>query len=137
MKSILWGIIWICIFLFFACSRDFSPLTTEYEEKTLSAEIFVAYDEPPSPIGGLSAIQKALIYPQSAIDAKLEGRVVVNCLIDTMGLVKKTSMLVSLSNDCDNAAINAIKSIHWLPAKCKNKPVNVWIGIPVVFRLPE
>ncbi|MBN2411830.1 energy transducer TonB [candidate division KSB1 bacterium] len=101
-----------------------------------SATIFVAYDEAPQPIGGFAAIQRNLVYPEIARKAGVEGRVVVNCLIDEKGSVIRTNILKSLGNNgCDEAAVAAIKSVKWKPAKQRDKPVKVWIGIPVVFKL--
>jgi len=101
-----------------------------------SADIFVAYDEAPQPIGGFGAIQRALVYPEIARKAGVEGRVVVNCLIDEKGNVIRTRILKSLGNNgCDEAAVAAIQSVKWKPAKQRDKPVKVWIGIPVVFKL--
>ena len=101
-----------------------------------SADIFVAYDEAPQPIGGFGAIQRSLVYPEIARKAGVEGRVVVNCLIDEKGNVIRTRILKSLGNNgCDEAAVAAIQSVKWKPAKQRDKPVKVWIGIPVVFKL--
>ena len=101
-----------------------------------SSTIFVAYDEPPVPIGGFSAIQKRLVYPEIARKAGVEGRVYVNVLIDEKGNVIKTKILKSLGNNgCDEAAEAAIKAVKWKPAKQRDKPVKVWVGIPVVFKL--
>jgi len=109
------------------------PPPEEDEEET---PIFVAYDEPPQPIGGFQAIQQNLEYPEIARKAGVEGRVVVNVLIDEQGNVIDTEILKSLGNNgCDQAAIEAIKSVKWKPAKQRDKPVKVWVGIPVVFRL--
>jgi protein TonB len=106
------------------------------EEVDESTQIFVAYDEPPAPIGGFAAIQKNLVYPEIARKAGVEGRVVVNVLIDEKGTVRDTKILKSLGNNgCDEAAIAAIKSVKWKPAKQRDKPVKVWVGIPVVFML--
>ncbi len=109
------------------------PPPEESEEET---PIFVAYDEPPQPIGGFLAIQNNLKYPEIARKAGVEGRVVINCLIDEQGNVIDTKVLKSLGNNgCDEAAVAAIKSVKWTPAKQRDKPVKVWVGIPVVFRL--
>lgn len=106
------------------------------EEVDESAQIFVAYDEPPQPIGGFAAIQRNLKYPEIARKAGVEGRVVVNVLIDESGRVVDAKILKSLGNNgCDEAAIEAIKSVKWKPAKQRDKPVKVWVGIPVVFML--
>jgi periplasmic protein TonB len=98
--------------------------------------IFVAYDEAPQPLGGFTAIQKNLVYPEIARKAGVEGRVYVNVLIDERGNVIDTQILKSLGNNgCDEAAIVAIRAVKWKPAKQRDKPVKVWVGIPVVFKL--
>jgi periplasmic protein TonB len=117
--------------------EDLPPPPPPPETETgVNTQIFVAYDEPPSPIGGFTAIQKKLKYPEIARKAGVEGRVYVNVLIDQKGNVVDTKILKSLGNNgCDQAAMSAIKSVKWTPAKQRDKPVKVWVGIPVVFKL--
>jgi len=106
------------------------------EEESGETPIFVAYDEAPQPIGGFPAIQKNLVYPEIARKAGVEGRVYVNVLIDEQGNVIDTKILKSLGNNgCDEAAVAAIRKVKWKPAKQRDKPVKVWVGIPVVFKL--
>ncbi len=106
------------------------------EQDAGETPIFVAYDEPPEPIGGFAAIQAKLVYPEIARKAGVEGRVYINVLIDERGNVIDTKVLKSLGNNgCDEAAIEAIKAVKWKPAKQRDKPVKVWVGIPVVFKL--
>ncbi|RMD92863.1 MAG: energy transducer TonB [Calditrichaeota bacterium] len=101
-----------------------------------SANIFVAYDEPPMPIGGFAAIQRKLKYPDIARKAGIEGKVIVNVLVDVDGRVVNAKILKSLGHSgCDEAAIQAIKSVRWKPAKQRDRPVKVWVGIPVIFKL--
>jgi len=98
--------------------------------------VFVAFDEPPTPIGGFIAIQKALKYPEIARKAGIEGRVTVHVLVSEKGIVIKTKILQSLGHTgCDQAAVNAIKKVRWNPAMQRDKPVRVWVAIPVIFRL--
>jgi len=79
--------------------------------------IFVAFDEPPTPIGGFMAIQKALKYPEIARKAGIEGRVTVHVLVSEKGEVVRTKILQSLGHTgCDQAAVNAIKGVKWNPA---------------------
>ncbi|MCA9732018.1 energy transducer TonB [candidate division KSB1 bacterium] len=101
-----------------------------------SAQIFVAFDTAPAPIGGFAAIQKKLVYPDIARKAGIEGRVIVNVLVGTDGTVKDTKILKSLGHTgCDEAAIDAIKAVRWTPAKQRDRAVQVWVGIPVIFKL--
>ena len=98
--------------------------------------IFVPYDEPPAPIGGFGAIQKALVYPEIARKAGIEGRVIVQVQVSEKGQVIATKIIKSLGHSgCDEAAVEAIKGVRWKPALQRDKPVKVWVAIPVIFRL--
>ena len=100
--------------------------------------VFVPYDHPPEPIGGFAAIQKNLRYPEIAKKAAIQGTVIIQVLIDTTGQVVKTKVAKSLGNNgCDEAAIASIKRAKWKPALQRDKPVKVWVNIPVIFRLKE
>lgn len=97
---------------------------------------FVEYDEPPQPIGGYVAIQKHLVYPETARKAGIQGRVIVWAKLDDQGDVVITKIGESLNNDCDQAAMAAINPMKWKPAVKDGKPVEFcWIAIPVEFKL--
>ncbi len=121
--------------------ESIEPAPDEYEQKPsdnmdndgVSAEAFIAYDEPPSPIGGFSAIHKKLNFPRFLL-YRYEGKVIVTCLIGEDGKVLETRILKSLHPLLDQAAIDAIRATEWKPAKQRIKPVKVWISIPLVFR---
>ncbi len=98
--------------------------------------IFVPYDEPPSPKGGFKSIQRALKYPEIARKAGIEGRVIVQVLVSEKGKVIDTRVIKSLGHSgCDEAAVKAIRGVKWKPALQRDKPVKVWVAIPVIFRL--
>lgn len=108
-----------------------SPLPSVQTEST-----FIAYDEAPEPIGGFAAIQKNLHYPEIARKAGIEGRVILNVLIAENGEVEEVKVLESLGhNGCDEAAMEAVRSVKWKPAMQQGKPVKVWVGIPVIFKV--
>jgi len=93
---------------------------------------FIPYDDPPKPI---SAIRP--MYPEVAQEAGIEGVVVVQAFIDKKGIVKETVILRGgiPNTGFDEAAIEAIRKTRFRPAKQRNKPVGVWISIPVNFKL--
>lgn len=94
------------------------------------------FDEVPKPSGGFAAIQKNLKYPEIARKAGIEGNVIVHVLISEDGDVIDTRVLKSFGhNGCDEAAVNALKSVRWEPAVQAGKPVKAWVAIPVVFKL--
>ena len=122
------------------CSKDkpaeqFTAPPTSTHAASVGEE-FVAYDTPPKPVGGFAAIQKNLRYPEIARKAGIEGTVMVKMLVDESGEVVVTEIAESLGdNGCDEAAVEALKSVKWKPAMQKDKPVKVWVSIPVNFRL--
>jgi len=111
-----------------------SPTSSEYVE--VQGITFVPYNQAPAPIGGFAAIQKNLTYPEAARKAGIEGRVLLYAQIDENGNVARTKVIRSLGvTGCDKAAVAAINSVKWIPAKQKGKPVKVWIMVPVDFKL--
>ena len=92
---------------------------------------FIPYDDPPQPLS-----QIAPVYPEIAQEAGIEGTVVVQVFIDLRGRVQDTVILKGIPNTgLDEAAVKAIRKTRFRPAKQRERPVGVWISIPVNFRL--
>ena len=109
--------------------------STETEADSLMADLF---DTPPEPIGGISAVLKRLRYPKKAKEAGLHGTVKVNVLVDKRGRVKETEILESFEDeDCEKAAIRAIRNTRWKSAKKGRKSVEAWAEIPIEFTLND
>ena len=92
-------------------------------------------DKYPEPIGGIEGLVKNLDYPASAKDSGIEGKVFVRVIIDETGTVTETSILKSVSEDCDKAAMDAIKKTKFTPGIKDNKPVKSEVTIPIMFKL--
>lgn len=92
-------------------------------------------DKYPEPVGGIEAMIKNVVYPVSAKDAGIEGKVFVKVIIDEEGNVTETSILKSVNADCDKAAMDAIKKTKFTPGIKDNKPVKAEVVIPVMFKL--
>jgi len=92
---------------------------------------FIPYDYAPRP---LTPIRPK--YPEVAQEAGIEGTVIVQVFIDRKGRVKETIILKGIPNTgLDEAAITAIRKTRFEPAIQRERPVGVWISIPVNFRL--
>ncbi len=97
---------------------------------------FIAYDEPPTPIGGQAAIARNTVYPDIAREAGIEGKVNVQAFINDVGVVEHCLILQGMpGTGLDEAAIKAIKMTKFKPAKQRDRNVGVWIAIPVTFKL--
>ncbi|HEX9654574.1 MAG TPA: energy transducer TonB, partial [bacterium] len=101
--------------------------------------VFVAYDEPPSVIGGVAAIQQNLVYPQIARKAGIEATVVVGVLVDEHGKSMKTQILKGTGTTLgfEDAAQAAIMAVKWKPAKQRDRAIKVWVSIPIRFKLRD
>ena len=110
------------------------PPTAEVEENFGE---FVAYDEPPEIIGGMAALLAALDYPTLARKAGIEGTVIIGVEVDEQGNTRRTKILKEQGANAglEEAAIKAVKQMKWKPAYQRDKPIKVWISIPVRFRL--
>lgn len=92
-------------------------------------------DKYPEPIGGIESIIKNVVYPASAKEAGIQGKVLIKAIIDEKGNVVKTKVVESVNADCDKAAMDAIKKTKFTPGIKDNKPVKAEVVIPVMFKL--
>ena len=81
-------------------------------------------------------ISKNLEYPQNAIDGQIEGRVVVQFVVDKTGKVGNIQVVRSIDKMLDQAAIDVVRALPaWKPGMQDGKPVNVKYTMPIVFKL--
>ncbi len=105
--------------------------------KTIDNEtiIFEAVEEPPKPVRGIAAIQSKIQYPELAKKIGIEGKVIVQAIINKKGDVSNVSIVKSLFPQLDEIALNAVKETKFFPGKQRGKPVNVKMTIPITFKL--
>jgi TonB family protein len=84
----------------------------------------------------MTELQKAIVYPDSAAKNKIEGKVVINVLIDTAGYAKEINIISTTDEVFNESAINAVKSIKYKPAlKLIGTPILSWLQIPILYKL--
>jgi protein TonB len=76
----------------------------------------------------------APVYPDIARQASVDGTVLVQALVGKDGKVKDAKVVKSIPM-LDDAAVNAVKQWVFKPALSNNKPVAVWVAVPVRFSL--
>lgn len=76
-------------------------------------------------------------YPDLAREAGIEGTVVIRTLVGRDGKVKKVMVDSGGPEILQNAAMECAKSAVFRPALQRDKPVEVWVLIPVVFSLRQ
>lgn len=81
-------------------------------------------------------ISKNLEYPQNAIDGQIEGRVIVQFVVDKAGKVDNIQVVRSIDKMLDQAAIDVVRALPaWKPGMQNGKPVNVRYTLPIAFKL--
>ena len=81
-------------------------------------------------------ISENLEYPQHAIDGQIEGRVVVQFVVDKTGKVGNIQVVRSIDKLLDQAAIDVVRAPPaWKPGMQNGQPVNVRYTLPGSFKL--
>lgn len=75
------------------------------------------------------------VYPALAIQAGLEGRVVVKIWVDRQGKARKAEILKSEFDVFNQAALDAAVQYVFTPAYMNGGPVSVWVSVPFRFKL--
>ena len=108
-------------------------------KKSVKKEVFI---QQPIYQGGPKAmqlfIQNNLIYPQEALENKVEGVTDVRISIDHEGHVTDTLILTSLTPKCDAEAIRLAKLLKFdVPKNPRKLKVLFHKNIKIQFRLPK
>lgn len=111
------------------------PPPPDEEEEDEEPEIFQVVEDMPEPTGGMQAIYENLNYPDAARRAGIEGRVIIQFIVDENGQVRDPQVVRGIGGGCDEAAIAAIQSVDWTPGRQRGRPVRVQFQLPVMFRL--
>lgn len=73
-------------------------------------------------------------YPDIARQAGIEGTVMIQVLVGKDGKVKDTKVVESIPV-LDDEAVKAVKGWVFKPALVNNKPIAIWVAVPVRFTL--
>ena len=120
------------------------PITTSAADIAASANPnarpVVAPDRPTQPVGGNQAffdwVEKNQQYPLLARQRKIEGKVMVEFVVQTDGSLTDARVIRKMGSGLDEEAIRLIKaSPKWEPASFQGKPIKQKMVLPVLFQL--
>ncbi|MGK7369735.1 MAG: energy transducer TonB [Candidatus Halalkalibacterium sp. M3_1C_030] len=98
-------------------------------------DFFVVVENMPELIGGLAALQKDIRYPEMARKAGIEGRVIVQFIVNEEGKVEDPRVIRGIGGGCDEEALRAVSNALFKPGRQRGKPVRVQYSLPVIFKL--
>ncbi len=114
----------------------------QVSDTTGKVEIFADPEQQPHFPGGETALlkylQENIKYPPKAAKDSIQGRVVVQFLIDPQGCVGEVKVARSVSEELDAEAVRVVKTLpRFVPGRMYGKAVNAWYTLPVTFKLQD
>jgi len=101
---------------------------------------WAAEPDVPLPVGGdvkapvvLRRVQP--FYPKLALTARMNGSVIVECIIDKTGRVRDERVLRSTSTLFDQSALDAVQQWQFAPGSLHGKAVDTIFDLTVTFRV--
>ena len=119
-------------------------LTTVNAQKTIVSQkdqkVFDVVEQMPEYPGGMQALFTFMAdnikYPEDAVKQQVEGRVLVQFIVETDGSISNVEVIKRVFPSLDEEAIRVISAMpKWAPGKQNGKVVRVKFAIPVSFRL--
>ncbi|CAD5283534.1 MULTISPECIES: M56 family metallopeptidase [unclassified Imperialibacter] len=130
---------------FIVVSCDQQPAAEAADEIEIANEaskedIFTIVENLPAFPGGMESLYKFfsenLTYPEEAKKAGVEGKVLVEFVVDKDGTITNAKVIEGIGNGCDEEALRVINaSPTWTPAMQRGKRVRTRLILPLYFSL--
>lgn len=98
-------------------------------------DFFVAVENMPELKGGLGSLQKKINYPDMARKAGIEGRVIIQFIVNEKGEVEDPKVIRGIGGGCDKEALRVVKQAQFEPGRQRGNPVRVQYSLPITFKL--
>lgn len=107
----------------------------EEPEEEEEEDFFVAVENMPELKGGLAELQKKINYPEMARKAGIEGRVIIQFIVNENGEVEDPKVVRGIGGGADEEALRVVKQAEFEPGQQRGKPVRVQYSLPITFKL--
>ena len=75
-------------------------------------------------------------YPTIARETGIEGRAILQFVVDQSGNITKANIVRDLPGGCGDEALRVVNKMpKWIPGRQRGRPVSVLYTLPVVFKL--
>ncbi|SHF62779.1 TonB family C-terminal domain-containing protein [Fodinibius roseus] len=121
----------------FSDLKEAPGATSGNQQDESNKEFFVAVEQMPELIGGLESVQRNINYPERAKRAGIEGRVIVQFIVNKQGEVEKPQIIRGIGGGADKEALRVVRQARFKPGKQRGQPVPVQYSLPIIFKLPS
>ncbi len=114
------------------------PMPSEPEDEPTRVrddDVFVVVEQMPQLIGGLASIQRQIRYPEAARVARLQGRVILQFIVDEEGDVQDVNVVRGVGGGLDEEAVRVVEQARFRPGMQRGEAVKVKLSLPVTFKL--
>ena len=115
------------------------PPPDEEEEEEPTQEVFVAVEDMPQMLPdrqtAMQNLMQSIQYPDMAKRAGVEGRVIVQFIVDEQGNVTSPQVLQGKGAGLDKEAIRVVKQLKFKPGQQRGSAVKVKMALPINFQL--
>ena len=123
-----------------ATSDDAEVVVVDLYPEAHDSEAFDVVEKMPEYPGGIEAFMKFLSenihYPESASKAGIQGRVLVNFIVEKDGSISNIHVIQNVNEYLDAEAIRVVGAMpKWTPGMYDGKAVRVKYTVPISFRL--
>jgi TonB family protein len=109
------------------------PNVRVQKEQEPDPDEFVFVEKEPS--FDYADLQRRVQYPEIARRAGIEGKVIVKVLVGKDGKPKRAFVADSPSEMLNDAALKAVLATTFTPAIQNGNPIDVWVTIPIIFKI--
>ncbi|WP_322575204.1 energy transducer TonB [Fodinibius sp.] len=111
------------------------PPQQEEDAEEEEEDFFVSVEKMPEMKTSFAELQKKIIYPDRAQKAGIEGRVIVQFIVNEKGEVENPRVIRGIGGGCDEEAVRVVKLAKFEPGEQRGVPVRVQFTIPIIFKL--
>ncbi|WP_118973960.1 TonB family protein [Taibaiella koreensis] len=100
---------------------------------------FTSVEEMPKPpFDVMKYLSENIRYPQEASKQNLQGRVILQFVVDRDGSVNNVVLQRDIGGGCGEEAVRVVKNMpKWQPGRQAGQPVRTYYTLPVSFRLAD
>jgi protein TonB len=108
------------------------------EAEALTSQLNATVEKDVQIQGGIESVIKKIVYPETAIHMKIEGKVVARVFVDAKGNVLKIDILKPAHELLNEEAVRVLtEEVVYIPAQAGGKPAAGAITVPLNFKIQK
>lgn len=118
---------------------DLLPAPPQKPEKAdaTDEDHYIVVEQMPKLKGGLEGLASKVTYPEPARQAGIEGRVIVQFIVNEEGKVENPKVIRGIGGGADEEALRVVRQAEFEAGKQQGEAVRVQYSLPIIFSLEK